>query len=366
MNTLPDLLAGTGAAAAFEVLPRRLLIVSRDGDVIAANAMMRGSAPLAGRTLPLPLAEVFYGRQADLTSDMIATATIGTFVLRPRAPPAGRIEFEVTPLRDGRRLTHLLLSEDRSRHVQRSFGKVTEELHRTNDDAARLRRAHGQLKASFAGLERFSYTAAHDLKSPLRHIDGLLEALAEDCAQALPPDGLEMLAGARSAARRLHGLIGDLLSHARSGAAALSPEPVDVAAALGAVTAELASQIAEAAGRIEVSGDLGRLTADPTLFFQLLANLVGNAIKYRAPDRPPVLRIARRGDRLELADNGRGFDPADTDRLFAPFERLHAHTGIEGSGVGLATCAMICDRHGWTITATGVPDQGATFTIGGL
>ena len=364
MNTSPDLMY-TDEAAAFEILPRRLLIVGRDGRIGAANAAMRRTAPRLGRG-PVRLKEVFHGRQEDLTGDMIAAATVGTLVLRPRAPPEERIEFQVTPIREARRLEHLLLSEDRSRHVQRSFGRITADLHRANEDAARLRRAHSRLQDSYAGLERFSYTAAHDLKSPLRHIDGLLQALDEDHGGTLPRDARDMLDEARGAALRLQGLIADLLSHARSGAAALAPETVVIGDVLGAVRAELAGEIALAGTKIEVTGDLGRTRADRTLVFQLLANLVGNAVKYRAPGRPSRLAIRREDDRLVLADNGLGFDPADARRLFAPFERLHAGTGIEGSGVGLATCAMICDRHGWTLTAEGVAGQGATFVIGGL
>lgn len=371
VSTIAETITRADFRAAFEVTPRRLMLVSPQGAVLAANRAMRGSPA------PLPpgcdLSRFFEGARGALAEDLLAAVSVGTLVLRPRprggksaTGPPERMEFEVAPVREGRRLKSVLLLEDRSRPVQRSFARLSEQLARADAQAASARRHSRELRNRCESLERFSYSTAHDLTAPLRNIETLMQFLEEDYGDRLPEDGRDLVTTARGAATRLQGVIQSLLDHASSGMEELQRRPVHLGQAVAQVTASLSALISEARARLEVEADLGCASADPALLHQLLENLAGNAIKYRHPDRRPVLQIRREADRLLLADNGRGFDPQLAPRLFQPFQRLHAAPEIEGSGLGLATCAIICERHGWTITAEGRPDRGATFIIGGL
>ncbi|MEM0944266.1 MAG: ATP-binding protein, partial [Pseudomonadota bacterium] len=209
--------------------------------------------------------------------------------------------------------------------------------------------------------------AAHDLKSPLRHVSGVLTVLEEDHGADLPGEARDLVEEARSSAERMQSLMVTLLAHARSGAAPLAMERLDLAELVADVEAELAEGLRETDGRVEIAAPLGYASGDRVLVRQLLANLIGNSVKYRAPDRAPVIRISVErfsdGLRLWVRDNGMGFDNAFAERIFEPFNRLHAANEVEGSGVGLATCRTICRRHGWRISAEGIPGEGAAFRI---
>ena len=125
-------------------------------------------------------------------------------------------------------------------------------------------------------------------------------------------------------------------------------------------------RIDEVQATVEI-GDLPTIEADPLQMRQLLQNLIGNALKFRRDDEPPVVRVtAEKGDglwRITVADNGIGFDRRQAERIFGVFQRLHGRTAYEGTGIGLAICRKIAERHGGTITADGVPGAGATFTV---
>jgi signal transduction histidine kinase len=143
--------------------------------------------------------------------------------------------------------------------------------------------------------------------------------------------------------------------------------PTDLVGTAHEVVADLEVVIAEAAGRVEI-GELPVIDADPSQVRQLLQNLVANALKYRHPDRPPIVRITSSSPdaahcTIAVADNGIGFKPEYTERIFKMFERLHGRARYDGSGIGLAICRRIAERHGGTITATASPGQGATFTV---
>ena len=169
-----------------------------------------------------------------------------------------------------------------------------------------------------------------------------------------------------SAASRMQTLINDLLTLSRITTKALLFEAVDLAKIMAEVISDLEIRIEQTNGRIETD-NLPILKADPTQMRQLLQNLVGNALKFHKPDETPVVKI--KGEfqpgivRLEISDNGIGFDEKYSEQIFAIFQRLHGRGDYEGTGIGLAVCRKIAERHGGTIMAKSQPGQGAIFII---
>ncbi|MBF9029507.1 hypothetical protein HKCCE3408_03780 [Rhodobacterales bacterium HKCCE3408] len=356
---------------AFERVLARALIVNAHGLVLVANARARDMMPDGHGSTPEVgphVADVFMGEPAALMSDIVAVASGGKIPLRPRksADSEARLSFRVLPLIAGRRRRQYLLYEDAGATLTDAMAGLRREHVEALRSAAQERRLRREMERSVESMRAFSSSAAHDLKAPLRNIASLLSFLEEDFGGDLPEGARSYVETSKNAAERLQGLIDDLMDHARSGTSAMALVNVGLRPLIAEIRADLCAEIAAAGGRIEIAGDVGEVLADRTLLRQLLQNLIGNAVKYRHPDRAPVLMIARDGSVLTLSDNGRGFDPANAHLLFEPFRRLHADSGVEGSGIGLSACKIICDRHGWTIEATAREGEGATFAISGL
>jgi PAS domain S-box-containing protein len=206
-------------------------------------------------------------------------------------------------------------------------------------------------------LETFSYSVSHDLRTPLRAIDGFSRILHEDYGDRLDAIGRNHLTRIRVATTRMSRLIDDLLNLSRLGRASLRRERVDVSA--------LALEVARDRGAPNVRVDPGLTAdADPSLLRVVLENLIGNAVKFSSRMPEPLVEIIRDngGGTFAVRDNGTGFDMAYADKIFAPFERLHS-AEFEGTGIGLALVQRIIHRHGGTIRAASTPGQGATFFV---
>ena len=182
-----------------------------------------------------------------------------------------------------------------------------------------------------------------------------------------------------AAAGRMQTLINDLLTFSRVTTKTRPFTPVDLGQVAREVLADLEVRLAEVGGRVEME-DLPTVDADPLQMRQLLQNLIGNALKFRRAEAPPVVRVsaeivpaaearaaltvpAAEACRISVADNGIGFDPKYLDRIFTVFQRLHGRDKYEGNGVGLAVCRRIAERHGGSITAESAPGLGATFVV---
>jgi signal transduction histidine kinase len=214
-------------------------------------------------------------------------------------------------------------------------------------------------------LEAFAYSVSHDLKSPLRAIDGFSKILEEDCGASLDARARASLAAIRRNTHRMTQLVEDLLRLSRMGHQALDPlVEVAMPALVASVVESLRADHAARALDIRV-GALPNAIANIDLVRQVWINLIGNAIKYSRDRTPAVIEIAgeRVGNELRytVTDNGAGFDPAHADKLFAVFQRLHTQREFEGSGVGLALVQRIVARHGGRVWAEGRIDAGATF-----
>jgi signal transduction histidine kinase len=223
------------------------------------------------------------------------------------------------------------------------------------------------LAAANEGLNQFAYIASHDLQEPLRKISTFADILVEGIASRHEDDVSYSAKVIKDSARRASALIKDLLSWSQLTNRALDRRPVRMDEAVREIVADiLAARPAEAVEVVDTMAPV-TLQADPLHVRQLVENLVANAVKYRHPARPPriVLRLARHGGRatFEIEDNGIGFDPIHADLIFEPFRRLHAEREYTGTGVGLAICARVCERHGWHIEAVGRPGEGALFRV---
>ncbi len=236
-----------------------------------------------------------------------------------------------------------------------------------------------ELTRSNTELEQFASVASLDLQEPLRKILAFGDRLQQKCGSSLDPESLDYLKRMRGAAGRMQDLINGLLNYSRVSSRAQPFEPVQLSKVVSEVLTDLEARIEQAAARVEVTL-LPEIDADPMQMRQLMQNLIGNALKFHRQDRLPLIRVEghalssqqaqERGYSpheelcaITVEDNGVGFDPKHADRMFNVFQRLHSRKEFEGTGVGLAICRKIAERHGGQITAKSQVGQGATFTI---
>jgi PAS domain S-box-containing protein len=236
---------------------------------------------------------------------------------------------------------------------------------RVEQRTADLERANQNLERANKTLEAFSYTAAHDLRAPLRGLSGFTEALLEEYGDRLDEAGRGYAERIRAASERMATLIEDLLQLSRVSRASLNLGPVDLSAEVAAFAAEL--QSGEPGRRVRFAIQDGvRVTADRTLIRTMVENLVGNAWKFTARRDDATIEfgtmaVAEAGVCCYVRDNGAGFDAAYAGQLFQPFQRLHTAEEFPGTGVGLASVQRIVERHGGRVWAEGAVDSGATF-----
>jgi two-component system sensor kinase FixL len=242
-----------------------------------------------------------------------------------------------------------------------------------------LRTYAAKLEQSNRELESFAYVASHDLQEPLRKVQAFGDRLGARYADALDERGLDYLARMQGAAARMRTLIDALLTYSRVTTKAQPFVPVDLTQAAREVVSDLEACIEQVGGQVEIE-ELPTIQADPTQMQQMLQNLVGNALKFHREGVPPVVKVHAqllngRGEypvaeettaercRIMVEDNGIGFDEKYLDRIFQVFQRLHGRSEYDGTGIGLATCRKIVERHGGEISAMSTPGRGATFIV---
>jgi PAS domain S-box-containing protein len=229
---------------------------------------------------------------------------------------------------------------------------------------ARVQARTADLEAALADLETFSYTASHDLRAPLRALQGWSEALSKELAGKVPRSAETTLRRIGDSARRMDRLIQDLLALSHATKSELPLADVD----LDALVAELREHYPQWTGAgIAVARPLRRVRGSEPLLAQALANLVNNALKFTKPGRAPKVSISTETEggkvRLTVADEGLGIDPAYHERVFRPFVRLHPTDRYEGSGIGLAIVKKAVERMGGRVGVDSEPGRGSRFWI---
>ncbi|MCH8092277.1 MAG: HAMP domain-containing protein [Proteobacteria bacterium] len=286
-------------------------------------------------------------------------------------------------------------SKDEFGHLAIAFNRMVENLSRAKQsieggrqqleqNVKELAKANASLEShteelarSNAELEQFAYVASHDLQEPLRKVQAFGDRMVTQYASVLDERGLDYLNRMRDAANRMQTLVENLLEFSRIASKGQSFVPVDLAQVAREVASDLEIRIQETETLLEI-GDLPTIHADPLQMRQLLQNLIANALKYRRKDTSHTVRLkggivedwgSYRNDtpaqicQILVKDNGIGFEEKYAERIFGIFQRLHGRSEFEGTGVGLAICRKICERHGGTITAEGRPGDGATFIV---
>ncbi|HYK82682.1 MAG TPA: CHASE3 domain-containing protein [Gemmatimonadales bacterium] len=336
-----------------------ILMLDPDGRIATWN---RGAQQIKGYT-----AEEIVGRNFSCFYPPEALAA-GTPARALRtAAEAGRFEEANWRVRkDGTRFwADVVITALRDeRGTLRGFAKVTRDLTERKRAEAELQARSAQLEAANRELEAFSYSVSHDLRAPLRSIDGFSQALEEDYAGHLDPTGRDHLRRVRAATKRMEQLIEDLLQLARVSRAELRSVPVDLSALARSIAAEL--QQHERSRTVEfIAPERTPVRGDPHLLRVVLENLLGNAWKFTAQRPTPRIEFGAATQDGQpvyfVRDNGAGFDMAYVAKLFGAFQRLHAASEFPGTGVGLATVQRIVRRHGGRVWAEGAVDQGATF-----
>jgi PAS domain S-box-containing protein len=267
------------------------------------------------------------------------------------------VEFVKTPINEnGRVVGSVVVFKDitERKQVQDSLARKAAELARSN-----------------AELEQFAFVASHDLQEPLRKIQAFGDRLKVRCEPINGPDIKDYLDRMQSAAARMRTLINDLLTFSRVIRSSEPFVPVDLAVVTREVLGDLEVRIEKSGAKLEI-GNLPTIDADPLQMRQLMLNLLSNALKFQPSGATPLIQISASTStplsrepqcELRVQDNGIGFDEKYMDKIFAVFQRLHGRTEYEGTGVGLAVCRRIVDRHHGTITARSEQGKGATFIV---
>jgi PAS domain S-box-containing protein len=276
--------------------------------------------------------------------------------------------------------TVLTLARDEAGQ-RRGFSLVMQDLTPRKQAEDALQHSVENLRRSNAELQDFAFVASHDLQEPLRKIQAFSERLTTKCAAQLGAEGQDYLQRMRNAAQRMSTLIEDLLMFSRVTTQARPFARVDLNELARGVVEDLEARLQQTGGEVKIQ-DLPVIEADPTQMRQLLQNLIGNALKFHRPGESPLVRVFARGLEAEsgarrtwsrgrenelcqifVQDNGIGFDEKYLDRIFTIFQRLNERSLYAGSGIGLAICRKIVERHGGSITARSQPGGGSTFIV---
>lgn len=256
---------------------------------------------------------------------------------------------------------------ERTTQLEETNDGLHKEIIKREEVEAELQEYSKSLSQSNQELQDFAYVASHDLQEPLRKIQAFGNLLETEFSEQLG-EGADYLHRMQNAASRMSILIQDLLSFSRVTTRAKPSQRVELDIVVPEVLIDLESRIEDTKAKI-ILKSLPEVMADPTHMRQLFQNLISNALKFHAEDRPPIIKIKsilsknKKDHIIIVEDNGIGFDEKYLDRIFSVFQRLHGRETYEGTGIGLAVCRKIVERYDGTITAESKNEQGSTFII---
>ena len=258
---------------------------------------------------------------------------------------------------------------ERTAELKRVNANLQAEVAERRERERQLSKTAADLVTSNRALQDFAYVASHDLQEPLRKIRAFGDRLMVKYAEELGEQGQDYLRRMQNAAERMQGLIKDLLTYSRITTKVQPFIATDLNLVAKEVLSDLETLIEQTKGQVRLES-LPTIEADPLQMRQLLQNLIVNALKFHHPEQAPVVTISQQtlSDltstvKLQIEDNGIGFDEKYLDRIFTPFQRLHGRLEYEGTGMGLAICRKIVERHGGSLTAKSSIGQGATFIV---
>jgi PAS domain S-box-containing protein len=281
---------------------------------------------------------------------------------RHRKKDGGLIDVEITShelIWLGRGASLVLINDITARK------RAEEQLHQLNIELEeRVLQRTAELESANKELEAFSYSVSHDLRSPLRTVDGFSQAVLEDYGPQIPVEGRRYLQTIRDGAQRMGVLIDDLLTFSRLSRLPLHKQNVDLARMARDTFAELDSEKGERKIELKI-GELPEVHGDPALLKQVWVNLLSNALKYTRKRETAIIEVGSKSDNGSaicfVSDNGTGFDMQYARKLFGVFQRLHRADEFEGTGVGLAIVQRVINRHGGRVWAEAAEGKGATF-----
>ena len=340
--------APTGFSSAKSALE---MLGSREFDLLITDLMM---PEMDGIALLEKAREI---SPNTVTIVMTGHAAIDTAV---RAMQAGALDYIVKPFK----LNAILPVINRALAVRR-LRMENKRLAESVDARTReLEHANRELEALNQELKAFSYSVSHDLRSPLRTVQGFCQMYLEDYGSTIPPEGRRLLDHVMSGSKRMGQIIEDLLTLAQLGRQELRRRPLALNPLVERLVADLRNQSPDRKVQVVIA-PLGECDGDASLLEQVLVNLLSNAFKFTGKREVALIEVGcqHEGDEQVyfVRDNGAGFDPRYLNKLFGIFQRLHTAQEFEGTGVGLSIVQRIVQRHGGRIWAEGSPDQGATF-----
>lgn len=352
----------TAARAAREILDTMadaLFVIDAEGRIRVVNGAVRRMLGYRDHDL--------LGRSIDTLESIDHDQTISRTLHELARRGAIRDQERVFRDSDGHAIhVSVSISGVSEQDVQEGAVVIARDIRERKRAENELRHAMTRLQQSNRELEDFAYVASHDLQEPLRKIQAFGDLLKSKHGAELPPQGRDYIERMQSAAKRMQVLINDLLAFSRVTTKAQPFAPVDLAGVAHDVARDLEVRLHDAGGKL-VIGELPTIDADPLQMHQLLQNLVSNGLKFHRENVAPIVEI--RGEtqnglaRIIVSDNGIGFEQKYADRIFTMFERLHGRGKYEGTGIGLAICRKIAERHGGEISAEGKVGEGATFVV---
>lgn len=351
----------------FDALPDAIIVHDRTGRIETVNeGMIKLYRIPPGGWTRLSIADCSCpGASLDQAREQIDRCLHGERVLfewRARRPFTGEefdVEVALAKLRSQgvERVAAVVRDIGDRIRARQAMEQANQELERRVDERTR------DLGQAYRELEAFSYSASHDLRAPLRGINGFARALEEDLAEVLTPETSDLLRRIRSGSERMGAIIDDLLRLSRISTVDLSRDRVDMRGLVDRIIEEMSE---DSRSRVRwILGDLPACLGDVALLSHVWTNLVSNAVKYSAREKLPVVEIGFRETEglgaYFVRDNGAGFDAAQATRLFEPFRRFHGADEFPGTGIGLAIVHRVVVRHGGKVWAESRPGEGATF-----